>query len=71
MHYGWIRLSLAVSFGSITGSITGYAFNTIANQSIAAGQIRPADEKALVEEVPAGSLGMLAAGSAAIPYWRH
>jgi hypothetical protein len=70
-HEGWVRLTLNLDKGKITGAITGYAFNTLANAGIAAGQIRPVPPAtASVEKAAPGSLGMLAAGSSAIPYWR-
>lgn len=65
-HYGWIRLSMSCSRGFCTGKVTGYAFNSIANQSITAGQLHPTAGGKAAVEVPAGSLGMLAAGARAI-----
>jgi hypothetical protein len=70
-HFGWIRVSISTSYGFVTGTISGYAFNSIANTSITAGQMHPlATEKAAIEDVPTGSLGALAAGAPAIPSWR-
>jgi len=67
-HYGWIRLNTDCSRGFCNGTITGYAFNTQANQSITAGQLRPPSaDGAAIQEAPVGSLGMLAAGTAARP----
>jgi hypothetical protein len=70
-HFGWIRVSITTHPDSVSGTITGYAFNSIANEPIFAGQLRPAgSEGAVTENVPAGTLGMLAAGAEAIPYWK-
>ena len=77
VHEGWIRLTLASKGYDISGVITGYAYDTVPNEvGLAAGQIggqiKPptADGKAVIENAAAGSLGVLAAGSPAIPYWR-
>jgi len=76
-HEGWVRLTLAPKGADISGAITGYAFDTVPNEfGLAAGQLggRVGPEKlpaaSAVEDAATGSLGMLAAGSAAIPYWR-
>lgn len=71
-HYGWIRISLTCGKGQIVGTISGYAYETRAGYDIAAGQLRStaASTKEAIEKAPAGSLGMLAVGSSAIPYWR-
>jgi hypothetical protein len=37
-HYGWARLSVHVQGDNITGTLTGYAYETIANKGINAGQ---------------------------------
>ena len=39
MHYGWARMSVKVQGFDITGTLTGYAFETIPGKSIRAGQI--------------------------------
>jgi hypothetical protein len=71
-HFGWIRVSITTHPGSVSGTITGYAFNSIANVPIFAGQLHPAGSgQAAIQNVPAGSLGMLAAGAQAIPYWKR
>jgi hypothetical protein len=70
-HFGWIRVSITTHPSFVSGTITGYAFNSIANVPIFAGQLRPAgSEQAAIQNVPPGSLGMLAAGAQAIPYWK-
>jgi len=37
-HYGWARLSVAVQNYTITATLTGYAYETIPNKGICAGQ---------------------------------
>lgn len=60
-HYGWIRLSgmQCIGRGSIQGKVTGYAYNTVANAPIQAGQIR----SGIVSSEMHGSLGALALGA--------
>ncbi|HTS35157.1 MAG TPA: hypothetical protein VMH04_05755 [Candidatus Solibacter sp.] len=77
MHEGWIRFTLAPKGDRITGAITGYAFDTVPNETgLAAGQIGgrvgagEADSKVFIKDTNPASLGMLAAGAEAIPYWR-
>ena len=78
-HYGWVRISISDAGNGYNVNITGFAYETIANQAITAGQTsgaRPA--KAQLD--PAGpattgnfgpTLGMLAAGAVAQPLWRR
>ena len=37
-HYGWARVSVQVQARSITATLTGYAYETVANQGLKAGQ---------------------------------
>lgn len=74
-HEGWVRLTLASEGYRISGTITGYAYDTVPNEvGLAAGQIGgqvkpPAiDGKAAIETSSPGSLGMLAIGSSAASY---
>ena len=59
IHYGWARVS--VSKFRFVGTLTGYAYETIPNKPIIAGQTRGKDE---------ATLGHLATGASAIPAWR-
>jgi hypothetical protein len=61
-HYGWIRLGgmQCAGHGSVQGYVTGYAYNTVANAPIQAGQIRSGETTSDMR----GSLGMLSLGSA-------
>lgn len=77
-HEGWIRMTLATTGDRIKGTITGYAYDTVPNEfGLAAGQLggRVGSTTAPAIETPEaalpGSLGMLAAGASAIPYWRQ
>ncbi len=58
-HYGWARLDVRVSQGppTITPTLTGYAYETVANKPIIAGKTKGPD--VITVE---GSLGALAAG---------
>jgi hypothetical protein len=63
-HYGWARLTVHVGSGNglpITATLTGYAYETIPNKPIIAGQEHGKDE---------ATLGHLATGASAIPAWR-
>jgi hypothetical protein len=60
-HYGWARLNVTVHGTSVSGTLTGYAYETIPNKPIKAGQTHGKDE---------ATLGHLATGASAIPVWR-
>lgn len=82
VHYGWARLSVSCSGGSTSGRLTGYAYETIPNQGLKAGQkkekseneswIEPAQPTPL--GIPASTpatLGALAKGAQALSIWRR
>ena len=62
VHYGWARLSVTLAhyrqFGDVTGTLTGYAFETVPDRPITAGQITGPD----VITVQPETLGGLALG---------
>ena len=62
-HYGWARLSGRSHRHPLTisGVLTGYAYETIPNKPIIAGKTHGKDE---------ATLGHLATGASAIPAWR-
>jgi hypothetical protein len=60
-HYGWARFNVTAGNGKIAATLTGYAYETIANKPIIAGQTHGRDE---------ATLGHLATGAFAIPAWR-
>lgn len=74
-HYGWIRLTVSIPSNPrnfMTGTITGYAYETVANKPIKAGTSATATAPVHAQERQAGpSLGMLAAGAEAMPLWRR
>jgi len=53
VHYGWARLNVTAQNGSITGKLTGYAYETKVNKAILAG-----------DEGTGAGLGQLALGAA-------
>lgn len=61
-HYGWARLNTKSSRDAVVIKVrlTGYAYETVANQSIKAGQTRGSDDAALPE---VETLGALARGA--------
>lgn len=60
-HYGWARLSVRTAGASVTAHISGYAYETVANQSIRAGQRTGTGDVSTSED--RGSLGALARGA--------
>lgn len=75
-HYGWARLNvLANGHGKITAQITGYAYETIANRPILAGQTQEnsagSNASLSYPENAPPTIGMLALGSVAMPLWRR
>jgi hypothetical protein len=69
-HYGWIRISFNCGNSAISGTITGYAYETVANQPIGAGQMQSQNgEKDQADD--SATLGRLSLGSAGLPFWRR
>jgi hypothetical protein len=73
-HYGWARLSVTFHPGlpkdrSWEAHLTGYAYETIADQRIKAGQMSDEADEANVGQH--ASLGTLALGSNGLPLWRR
>jgi len=62
VHYGWARLSVTLGhhrqFDDVSGTLTGYAYETVANKPIIAGQTKNPD----VITVQPETLGELARG---------
>ncbi|MGA2022819.1 MAG: hypothetical protein ABSH02_19665 [Candidatus Sulfotelmatobacter sp.] len=73
LHYGWIRLTVTIVEDELMdATITGYAYETNANQSIHAGEL--SDEASVpAKTVPmvSPSLGALALGSLGLDLWRR
>ena len=81
-HYGWARLTVTVrqqrQGHSIAATLTGYAYETIPNKAIKAGQTT--DDGSLAQPNPAAlttptaqtpTLGHLAMGAPALSLWRR
>jgi hypothetical protein len=62
VHYGWARVSVNLDhqrqYGDVSGTLTGYAYETIPDKAITAGQTTGSD----VITVESSSLGRLALG---------
>jgi hypothetical protein len=68
-HYGWIRLTVDAP-GPVTGTITSYAYETIANKRVSACESsNSADDTQVQENTLKPSLGMLALGADALALW--
>jgi len=67
-HYGWARLSVKFLKDQfdISTILTGYAYETVPNKPIIAGQTKGPD----ISAAQSARLGHLAAGASAIPAWR-
>jgi len=81
-HYGWARLSVTTpAHGAYTATLTGYAYETVANKGIVAGQTAGTDEVGAIVPtspmVPASeayrpaSLGLLGRGASGLSIWRR
>jgi len=67
-HYGWARLNAVAGRQYwVRGTLTGYAYETVANKPIITGKTKGPD----VITIQPASLGHLAAGASAIPAWRR
>lgn len=87
IHYGWARLSVGIQGNVITATLTGYAYETIPNRRLRAGNTQgtadagtagadspnpAAHAPGPVSPVPQpASLGSLALGAEGIPLWRR
>jgi hypothetical protein len=78
VHYGWARLTVTNFNKGGTATLTGYAYETVPNQRIFAGErgAPGSDAQALpapLSETPTQpvSLGMLARGTDALDLWRR
>jgi len=58
IHYGWARLNVTCNQTEVTGTLTGYAYETIPNKPIITGRTKGADDS----DVAPATLGRLASG---------
>jgi hypothetical protein len=75
VHYGWLRISVSTTHDHFTAELTGYAYETIPNKPIVAGQTEDSNEGAISESFMAPTpapamLGLLALGSLGLSIWR-
>jgi hypothetical protein len=79
VHYGWARIAVQADRLTIKATLTGYAYETIANRPIITGLTKGTldasveTEPAALGETPAAdaaTLGRLAQGATGLPAWR-
>jgi hypothetical protein len=89
VHFGWARLNVFFSKGRVvglfSGTLTGYAYETIPGKAIITGRTKGPDNEWGKEDFLPGasvanpipdtrqpaSLGMLALGAQGVPVWRR
>lgn len=79
VHYGWARLNVAVRGTTIVAVLTGYAYESIPNKPIVAGETEGLDDASAEESNAApnlptpepATLGVLALGSPGLSIWRR
>jgi hypothetical protein len=84
VHYGWARLNVQIKLGNyndspITATLIGYAYETIPNKPIIAGQTKGLEDAGVEESntaltVPTpepATLGVLALGSPGLSIWKR
>jgi hypothetical protein len=67
-HYGWISMTVYTSITYVSATINGYAYNTVPNQSLKAGEGTEQPKRAGTHPV---SLGALALGAIGLALWRN
>jgi hypothetical protein len=73
IHYGWVRLSVE----RLPATLTGYAYETIPNKPILAGQtsgpmsVSATDARLSFPSKPSPTLGLLARGADGLAIWRR
>jgi hypothetical protein len=71
-HYGWVRLTVSDTRRPVKATITGYAYESVADQPIKAGQLKDeASASAVLAPMAAPSLASLALGSSGLELWRR
>jgi hypothetical protein len=80
-HFGWARLTVRFNHRQWDSTLTGYAYETVANKSIITGKTKGPDEASSVGPANASAantptakpvtLGLLAMGSPGLSIWRR
>jgi hypothetical protein len=69
-HYGWARLTVGKKVNHVV--LTGYAYETVANKHLKAGQTSESEDEAQIHGKQFGpSIGMLALGADGMALWRR
>jgi hypothetical protein len=68
-HFGWIRLSVP-NGSNFNGLVSGFAYETVADRPIKAGQVKEAGTASESKVEGQASLGALALGSTGVGVWR-
>jgi hypothetical protein len=77
LHYGWVRVSVSIHDHLMTAELTGYAYETIPNKPIVAGQTEGNDDEAAMQptsvapQPQTATLGLLALGAPGLSIWRR
>jgi len=79
IHYGWARLSVQAETGRfyLQATLTGYAYETVANKPIVTGKTKGANDETPVafaaprQALPKATLAALALGSQGLSIWRR
>jgi hypothetical protein len=73
VHYGWARLNVSCANVRVSGTLTGYAYETVPNKPIVTGKTKgevQAGGAVHTQGAVAPTLGRLAQGSAGVSAWR-
>jgi hypothetical protein len=68
-HFGWARLNVSCNGPAVSATLTGYAYETVANKPILTGKEKGPDDadNPISAEAPSGTPGRLALGAAGRP----
>jgi hypothetical protein len=78
VHFGWARLTVTCGGPAVVAKLSGYAYETVANKAIIAGETK-GDEEAIAkpeasvngDAYKAAPLGLLAMGAQSLSTWRR
>jgi hypothetical protein len=71
IHYGWARFSVTSGNGTITATLSGFAYETVANRPITAGKTKGPAEISAPRELAPATPGLLAMGAPGLALWRR